>query len=68
MIVCKIDPEDLRRIASDVVKKRKDKNMNIRISGEDLRLIRQRAKRLGIKYQTFVSEIMHHVAHSREEN
>lgn len=45
--------------------RKKDAILNIRINKGDLDNLKDKAKRLGIKYQTFISEILHKVAVSR---
>ena len=42
---------------------RKDKRVNIRISGKDLELIQERALKEGIPYQTLMASILHKYAH-----
>ncbi len=52
------------RMARMIEARRKDAVLNVRINGDDLSLIKNKAKRLGIKYQTFITEILHKVAHT----
>jgi len=42
---------------------KKDKRVNIRISGRDLELIQERALREGIPYQTLMSSVLHKYVH-----
>ena len=42
--------------------RRKNAVLNIRVNQGDLNLLKDKARRLGIKYQTFISEILHKVA------
>ncbi len=42
--------------------RKKDAVLNIRVNSFDLQHIKQRARKAGIKYQTFISEILHKVA------
>lgn len=49
-------------IANALHRRKKDTALSIRVNSEDLRLIKQKAKKLGVKYQTFLSEVIHHVA------
>ena len=42
---------------------RKDKRVNIRISGKDLELIQERALREGIPYQTLMASVLHKYVH-----
>lgn len=51
-------------IAAAVAHRRKDAVLNIRLNSDDLRAIKEKARRHGIKYQTFISEFLHRVAHS----
>ena len=51
-------------IAQAIAARRKDAVLNIRINSQDLKNIKQKAKKLGIKYQTFISELLHRIAHS----
>lgn len=54
--------EEFHSIAQALAARRKDAVLNIRVNSRDLRNIKQKAHRLGVKYQTFVSEILHKVA------
>ncbi len=45
---------------------RKDHRVNIRISGEDLKAIQVKAMEEGLPYQTFISSVIHKVAHGRK--
>lgn len=51
-------------IAEAVASRRKDAVLNIRVNSLDLENIRKKAEKLGIKYQTFLSELVHKVAKS----
>jgi predicted DNA binding CopG/RHH family protein len=42
--------------------RKKNAVLNIRINQGDLNILKDKAKRLGIKYQTFIAEILHNVA------
>ncbi len=42
--------------------RKKDAVLNIRVNSYDLAHLRQKARKLGVKYQTFISEILHKVA------
>jgi len=52
-------------IAESIAARRKDAVLNIRVNSHDLVTIKQRAQKLGIKYQTFVSEVIHRIAQAR---
>lgn len=57
-----VDKEEFKKIAEAVAARRKDTVLNVRINSGDLKSIKQKAHRLGVKYQTFVSEVLHRVA------
>ncbi len=59
-----VSKSDFEEIARALALRRKDAVLNIRLNSQDLRSIKQKAKRLGVKYQTFISEVLHRVAHS----
>ena len=60
----KIDHQEFEEIAQAISRRKKDSVLNIRVNSQDLKNIKQKANRLGVKYQTFVSELLHQVAHS----
>lgn len=49
-------------IVQAVTARKKDAVLNIRMNSGDLDNIKQKARKLGIKYQTFISELLHKVA------
>lgn len=51
-------------IARAIAERKKDAVLNIRINQGDLDALKARAKRKGVKYQTFIAELLHRVAHS----
>ena len=59
-----VSKEEFNRIAKALALRRKDAVLNIRINSQDLKNIKQKAKKLGVKYQTFISELLHRIAHS----
>ena len=50
-------------IAEAVAHRRKDAVLNIRVNHADLKAIKEKAHCHGIKYQTFISEFLHRLAH-----
>lgn len=58
-----VGKEEYERIAEAIVQRRKDAVLNIRVNSEDLQNIKRKAKKLGVKYQTFISEFLHKLAH-----
>jgi predicted DNA binding CopG/RHH family protein len=59
-----VDRTTFREIAQAVYGRKKDAVLNLRINSDDLASLKSKARKLGIKYQTFIAEILHRVAHS----
>lgn len=57
-----VSKEKFNEIAHALEARKKDAVLNIRINKYDLEHIKQKAKKMGVKYQTFISEILHKVA------
>jgi predicted DNA binding CopG/RHH family protein len=57
-----VDKTELEEISEAIARRKKDAILNIRVNSRDLESIKRKAKKLGIKYQTFISEILHKVA------
>lgn len=49
-------------IVAAIERRKKDTVLNIRVNSYDLENLKQKARKMGIKYQTFISEILHRVA------
>ncbi len=56
--------EEFDRIVRAIGRARKDAVLNIRVNSNDLSLIKSKAKKLGIKYQTFIAGFLHKMAHA----
>jgi predicted DNA binding CopG/RHH family protein len=54
--------EEFERISKILAARKKDAILHIRVNSQDLNNIKAKARKLGIKYQTFISEILHRVA------
>ena len=54
--------EEFDRIAEAIARRKKDAVLNIRVNSEDLDSIKRKARKMGIPYQTFVSELIHQYA------
>ena len=54
--------EEFNRIARIIEARKKNSVLNIRINQGDLENLKRKAMKLGVKYQTFISEILHKVA------
>ena len=57
-----IGSKEFEEIASAVAARKKDAVLNVRVNGQDLKRVKQKAKRLGVKYQTLISEFIHRLA------
>lgn len=55
---------EFEAIAQALAARRKDAILHIRVNRGDLDSLKKKAKRLGVKYQTFISELLHRVAQS----
>ncbi len=53
---------EYNEIVEAIAARRKDAVLNIRVNQQDLNSIKQKARRIGIKYQTLISEVLHKVA------
>ncbi|MBA4389782.1 MAG: antitoxin [Syntrophus sp. (in: bacteria)] len=57
-----IKGKELANIEKTLKSRKKDITMTIRVNSEDIEKIKGKAKELGIKYQSYISEIIHQVA------
>ena len=57
-----IKGKELENIEKTLKSRKKDITMTIRVNSEDIDKIKGKAKKLGIKYQSYISEIIHQVA------
>ncbi len=57
-----VDELEIKNIAQYIAHRKKDKVLNIRINSGDLNSIKQKARKFGVRYQTFISEVLHKVA------
>ena len=54
--------KELENIEKALKARKKDTTMTIRVNSEDIKKIKGKAKELGIKYQSYISEIILQVA------
>ena len=59
-----VSQEEFEEAARALAARRKNTVLNIRINQGDLDCLKLKAKKLGVKYQSFISEILHRIAHS----
>lgn len=57
-----IGKTEFETIAQSLAARKKDAVLNIRVNSEDLKNIKRKAKKYGVRYQTFVSEWFHRIA------
>ncbi len=53
---------EFQAIADAIISRKKDAVLNIRINKQDLDSIKKKAKKLGVRYQTLIAEVIHKVA------
>ncbi len=56
------DKKILQAMARAIAARKRDMTLTIRVNQGDINLIKKMAKRKGIHYQTYISEVIHHVA------
>ena len=57
-----VSKAEFNHIAHAVAARKKDAVLNLRVNSQDLQSLKDKAGKLGIRYQTFISEILHRVA------
>jgi predicted DNA binding CopG/RHH family protein len=57
-----VGKNEFAAIAEAIAERKKDAVLNIRVNSRDLASLKQKAARLGIRYQTFISEVIHRIA------
>jgi predicted DNA binding CopG/RHH family protein len=57
-----IKGKELENIEKALKARKKDITMTIRVNSEDIAKIKIKAKKLDVKYQSYISEVIHQVA------
>lgn len=57
-----VDKSVFSDIAESLTARKKDAVINIRVNNKDLETIKQAARKLGVKYQSLISELIHRTA------
>jgi predicted DNA binding CopG/RHH family protein len=57
-----VSKKDFDAIAKAITLRKKDAVLNIRVNSGDLQSIKQKAMKMGVRYQTFISEVIHKIA------
>ena len=58
----KVTGRELEEISESLTSRKKDITMTIRVNSDDIKQIKRKADKLGVKYQTLISEVLHQVA------
>ena len=58
----KVSSKKLEEIAQSLATRKKDSTMTIRVNSEDIKKIKEKSAKIGIKYQTFISNVLHKIA------
>lgn len=59
-----VSREEFNKVVQAIERKKKDMVLNIRVNSWDIAQLKEKARKAGIKYQTFITEILHRVAQS----
>ena len=57
-----VGKQEYEQIVHAIAARKKDAVLNIRVNSHDLANIKYKAERLGVRYQTFISELLHRIA------
>lgn len=57
-----VSKAEFEEIARALERRKKDAVLNLRINQGDLDHLKSKAAKLGVKYQTFIAEVLHRVA------
>ena len=60
-----VGKNEFTAIAEAIAARKKDAILSIRVNSRDLASVKQKAERLGIRYQTFISEVIHRIAQAQ---
>ena len=57
-----VSKEEYKELVEALEHRKKNAVLNIRVNSYDLKTIKKKARKMGIKYQTYISEILHKIA------
>ena len=57
--------EQFERIKQAIERRKKDAVLNIRVNSYDLKALKEKARKMGVKYQSYISEILHKVVEAQ---
>ena len=55
---------ELKEVAEAIAARKKDMTLTIRVNHNDINRIKKMAQKRGIPYQSYISEVIHRVAHA----
>lgn len=59
-----VSGKELKDVAEAIAARKKDATLTIRVNSRDIDRIKQMAVQKGIPYQSYLSEVIHRVAHA----
>jgi predicted DNA binding CopG/RHH family protein len=59
-----VSREEFLKVKEAIDQWKKGAVLNMRVNSEDMMLIKEKAAKLGVKYQSFIAQILHRVARS----
>lgn len=59
-----VSGKELKDVADAIAARKKDATLTIRVNSRDIDRIKQMAVQKGIPYQSYLSEVIHRVAHA----
>ena len=57
-----VKSSELKKVADAIAARKKDMTLTIRVNRNDINRIKKMAQKRGIAYQSYISEVIHHVA------
>lgn len=57
--------EEYKKIVEALERRKKDAVLNIRVNSYDLQILKEKARKIGVKYQSYISEILHRLAEAK---
>jgi predicted DNA binding CopG/RHH family protein len=59
-----VSKDEYDKVADAINMRKKDSVLNIRINSQDLDMLKKKAIKHGVKYQSFISEFLHRLANN----
>ncbi len=58
----RVSNAELKEVRESLAARKKDQTMTIRVNSEDIKKIKKKAEKVGVRYQTYITEVLHRVA------